>query len=340
MSVLLVSIVGCAILDGLTVDPAKSAAEAEALLSAGNLSGAATLYDAALAKAPDNVDIVSGAAYVKLLQGNPSAADALLMGVEAKAGTRLPEVKLRRALVAMKNGDLDAVKTLATAAGTPEARLLVAEVSLADGDRAGAKAGLDTLSGEAGVVGETANAYLGLINDPNPLIAGLAEAQALWSLGQRPIAVRSVEDLVAAYAENRDDGGAQLLLWAGRAATVGEPAIATNLLDSITVPPPGQQWRVQATRALVACAEGNGEGCLGGMLALESVAPADGLADARATAALLIAERDGETAKRLLDGQTGDGAARAWALLGDVQTAGTVAMDPVFKAQFTSEAGG
>jgi hypothetical protein len=76
------------------------------------------------------------------------------------------------------------------------------------------------------------------------------------------------------------------------------------------------------------------------MLALESVAPADGLADARATAALLIAERDGETAKRLLEGQTGDGAARAWALLGDVQTAGTVAMDPVFKAQFTSEAGG
>lgn len=340
MSVLLVSILGCAILEGLTFDPAKSAAEAEALLSAGNLSGAATLYDAALAKAPDNVDIVSGAAYVKLLQGNPSAADALLMGVEAKAGTRLPEVKLRRALVAMKNGDLDAVKTLATAAGTPEARLLVAEVSLADGDRAGAKAGLDTLAAEAGVVGETANAYLGLINDPNPLIAGLAEAQALWSLGQRPIAVRSVEDLVAAYAQNRDDGGAQILLWAGRAATVGEPAIATNLLDSITVPPPGQQWRVQATRALVACAEGNGEGCLGGMLALESVAPADGLADARATAALLIAERDGETAKRLLEGQTGDGAARAWALLGDVQTAGTVAMDPVFKAQFTSEAGG
>lgn len=340
MSVLLISMLGCAALQGLMFDPAKSAAEAETLLSAGNLAGAAAVYDAALLKAPDNVDVVSGAAYVKLLQGNPSAADALLAAVEPKAGTRLAEVKMRRALVAMKNGDLDAVKTLATAAGTPVARLLVAEVSLADGDRAGAKTALEGLASEPGVVGETSAAYLDLINDSNPLIAGLSEAQALWSLGQRPIAVRSVEDLVAAYAENRDDGGAQLLLWAGRAATVGEPAIATNLLDSITVPPPGQQWRVQATRALVACAEGKGEECLGGLQAVESTAPADGLADARATAALLIAERDGETAKRLLEGQTGDGAARAWALLGDVNTAGTVAMDPVFKAQFTSEAGG
>ncbi len=340
MSVFLISLLACAALQGLSFDPATETAAAEALLSSGNLAGAAAVYDAAMQKAPENVDVVSGAAYVKLLQGNPAAADALLASLEPKAGARLPEVKMRRALVAMKNGDLDAVKSLATAAGTPEGRLLVAEVGLADGDRAGAKAALEGLTGEAGVVGETAAAYLDLINDTNPLISGLSEAQALWALGQRPIAVRSVEDLVRAYAEDRDDGGAQLLLWAGRAATVGEPAIATNLLDSIPVAPAGQLWRVQATRALVACAEGNGEGCLAGMQAIESLAPADGLADARATGALLIAERDGETARRLLEGQSGDGAARAWALLGDVQTAGTLAMDPVFKAQFTPDAGG
>jgi tetratricopeptide (TPR) repeat protein len=340
MSVFLISILACTALQGLSFDPAKQAAAAEALLSSGDLAGAAGVYDAAMAKAPTDVDVVSGAAYVKLLQGNPAAADSLLSSLEATAGARLPEVKMRRALVAMKNGDLDAVKTLATAAGTPAARLLVAEVGLADGDRAGAKTALEGLAGEAGVVGETAAAYLDLINDPNALVSGLSEAQALWALGQRPIAVRSVEDLVRAYAEDRDDGGAQLLLWAGRAATVGEPAIATNLLDSIPVAPPGQLWRVKATRALVACAEGNGKVCLAGFDAIASIAPADGLADARATAALLIAERDGEIARRLLEGQSGDGAARAWALLGDVQTAGTVAMDPVFKAQFTSDVGG
>jgi tetratricopeptide (TPR) repeat protein len=340
MSVFLLSVLGCSLLQGLSFDPAKEAAAAETLLKAGDLAGAAAVYDAAMQKAPTDVDVLSGAAYVKLLQGNPAAADTLLASLEATAGPRLPEVKMRRALVAMKNGDLDAVKTMATAAGTPAARLLVAEVGLADGDRAGAKTALEGLTGEAGVVGETAVAYLDLINDSNPLIAGLSEAQALWALGQRPIAVRSVEDLVRAYAENRDDGGAQLLLWAGRAATVGEPAIATNLLDSIPVAPPGQLWRVEATRALISCAEGSGAGCLAGFEKVQTMAPADGLADAKATGALLIAERDGETARRLLEGQTGDGAARAWALLGDQQTAGTVAMDPVFKAQFTAEAGG
>ncbi len=340
MSVLLMSLWGCAVVQGFLADPAKQAAEAETKLKAGDLDGAAAVYDAALQKAPGNLDLVSGAAYVKLLQGNPAAADTLLAAAEAQAGPRLSEIKMRRALVAIETGDLDAVKKQATDAGTPEAKLLVAEVALADGDKATAKGQLEAIQGEAGAVGDTAKAYLGLINDPDTRVAGLSEVQALWALGQRPIAVRSVEDLVVAYAQVRDDGADQLLLWAGRAATVGEPAIATNLLDAIPVAPPGQVWRLQATRAMVACAEGNGADCLGGFEKVSAIAPADGLADARATAALLIAERDGETARKLLEGQSGDAAARAWALLGDLQTAGTVAVDPVFKAQFAPAAGG
>lgn len=340
MSVLLLSLWGCAIVQSFLVDPAKQVAEAEAKLKTGDLDGAAAVYDAGLQKSPGNVDLVSGAAYVKLLQGNPAAADTLLASAEATAGPRLGEVKMRRALVAMKTGDLDAVKKQATEAGTPEAKLIVAEVSLADGDKATAKTQLEAIQGEAGPVGETATAYLGLINDADSRVAGLSEVQALWALGQRPIAVRSVEELVVAYASVREDGPEQLLLWAGRAATVGEPAIATNLLDAIPVAPPGQVWRLQATRALVSCAEGNGAECFAGFERISTISPADGYADARATAALLIAERDGETAKRLLEGQAGDAAARAWALLGDLQTAGTVAADPVFKAQFAPSAGG
>ena len=70
MSVFLISLLACAALQGLSFDPATETAAAEALLSSGNLAGAAAVYDAAMQKAPENVDVVSGAAYVKLLQGN------------------------------------------------------------------------------------------------------------------------------------------------------------------------------------------------------------------------------------------------------------------------------
>ncbi len=340
MSVLTFMLLGCAAVSGLLADPSKQVAEAESKLKAGDLVGAALVYDEALKKSATNIDVVSGAAYVKLLQGNPAAADTLLASVEATAADRLPEIKLRRALVAVETGDLDAVRTHATAAGTPVARLLVAEVSLADGDRPAAKTAFEALGSEPGAVGTTAKAYLDLLNDANPLLPGLAEVQALWALGQRPIAVRASEDPVKAYASAREDGAEQLLLWAGRAASVGEADIATSLLDAIPVAPEGQVWRVQATRSLVLCVSGDGAGCLAGMERISTIAPADGYADARATAALLIAERDAETARKLLEGQSGDASARAWALLGDMQTAGTVAMDPVFKAQFAPDAGG
>lgn len=340
MSLLLFLLTGCSILQGLLGDPAKQAAEAETKLKAGDLAGAAAVYEAALQKSPTDVALVSGAAYLKLLQGNAQAADSLLAAVEPTAGAALPEIKMRRALVAMKTGDLDQVKAHAKAAGTPAGQLLAAEVNLADGDRDAAKTLLEGVKSGGGPLGDTAGAYLDLMADSNPLVAGLSEAQALWALGQRPIAVRSVEDLVKAYAGAREDGAEQLLVWAGRAVSVGEPAIATNLLDAIPVAPQGQVWRVQATKAMIACAEGNGADCLAGFERIVSISPTDGYADARATAAILIADRDTATAKKLLEGQSGDAAARAWATLGDSSTAGTVAMDPVFKAQFAPTAGG
>ncbi|MBM4369317.1 MAG: tetratricopeptide repeat protein [Deltaproteobacteria bacterium] len=331
---------GCSILSSLTGDPSKQIADAEAKMKAGDLAGAAAIYDEALKKSPTNLDVASGAAYLKLLQGNTQAADQILAATEGTAGEKLAEVKMRRALVAMRTGDLDQVKAHAAAAGTPLGKLLAAEVNLADGDRDAAKALLEEVKAAGGPAGDTASAYLDLMNDSNPLVAGLSEAQALWALGQRPIAVRSVEDLVKAYAGAREDGAEQLLVWAGRAVSVGEPGIAENLLDAIPVAPPGQVWRVQATRAMIACAGGDGDAGLAGFDRIVTISPADGYADARATAAILIADRDAETARKLLEGQSTDAAARAWAILGDPGTAGTVAMDPVFKAQFTATAGG
>jgi uncharacterized protein HemY len=279
------------------------------------------------------VDVVTGLSYLKLLKGDAAGADALLAGVEATAGERLGEVKLRRALAAVDAGDLEAVKAHGTASNLPTGQLLAAEVELADGNRDAARALLEQAAAAPGAVGETAKSYLSLMSDADPLVSGLSEAQALWALGQRRIAVRSVIDLVRAYAAVREDGSEQLLLWAGRAASVGEADIANSLLDEISVSPAGQKWRVDATRAIAACAGGDGPGCIAQFDALTAFAPADGLADAKITAAVAVSEKDADTARRLLEGLRGDAAARALAQLGDTAGAASAAADPLFKRQ-------
>ena len=331
--ILMLSLAGCDKVQALLNNPAKAVEAADAKLKSGDLAGAAEAYDAAVKKSPTNVDVANGAAYMKVLAGDFEAADAILAAAEPTAGDKTAEIKLRRAFVALEAGDLDKVKEFATASGLPQGQLLAAEVELADGNRDAAKALLESAKADPGPVGQTATTYLALMADENLLVAGLCDAQALWALGKRRIAVRSVEDLVKAYAEAREDGADQLLLWAGRAAAVGEPAIATSLLDSITVPPPGQGWRVQATRAMVACADGDGAGCIAQFEAVRAGAPADGYADARATAAHAIAEKDPATARTLLEGVSGDVAARAWAALGDKAAAASAASDPTLKSQ-------
>jgi tetratricopeptide (TPR) repeat protein len=325
------ALAGCSIVQGLLNPPEKAVANAEAQLKAGNLAEAARIYNEALARNPTHVDLASGAAYVKLLAGDTSGADAVLAAAEAQAGPRLAEIKMRRALVAMEGGDVDTVKVHAEAAGTPAAKLLVAEVDLANGYPEQAKPILESIQGEAGPVGAAATGYLDLLNDASQPVQGLADMQALWALGQRGVAAKSVKDNVLAYAESRADGDEQILLWAGRAATVGETGIATTLLDAMSVAPPGQKWRVEATRAIVLCAEGKGADCVARFDELAAISPAEGLADARVTAAMIVASTDAVTAKQLLNGVAGDAAARALASLGE--PAGGVAADPVFKAQ-------
>lgn len=330
---LLLSLGGCQIVQQVLNNPAKAVEEADAMLKAGDLAGAAAAYEGAAQKAPTHVDAASGAAYMKVLAGDFAGADALLAAAEPAAAERAGELKLRRAFVAIETGDLDKVKEFAAASGLPAGQLLAAEVELADGNRDAAKALLESAKADAGPVGTTAGTYLELMADANPLVAGLAEAQALWALGKRRIAVRSVEDLVKAYAETREDGADQLLLWAGRAAAVGETAIATSLLDAITVPPPGQGWRVQATRAIATCVDGNGPECVTQFQAVRLGAPSDGYTDAAATAALGIAEKDPETARTLLDGLSGDAVARAYVSMGDKAAAAAAVSDPVLKTQ-------
>lgn len=324
---------GCQLVQGLLGDASGALATAEAKLKAGDVAAAAQAYEAGLKDHPGDADLASGAAYCALLAGNTAAADTWLAGAEANAGPKLGAVKVRRALVAIEAGDLDRARTYALESNEPVGRLIAGEVSLADGDRDAAKEQLEIARTAGGAVGDTASRYLALIADPNVMVAGLSETQALWALGDRRIAVRSVGDLVKAYAESHEDGPEQLLVWAGRAAAAGEPGVAYDLLDAITVAPPGQAWRLAATRAVALCAEGRGEECRATLDGLGTIAPADAVADARATAAMAIARTDPTLAKTLIDGYRGDAVARAWAELGDAARGAAVADDPFFKMQ-------
>ena len=321
---------GCDMVEGLLGGGAgEAAAAAEATLVAGDLPGAADAYGAASAESPADVDVATGRAFTLLMQGDVAGADAALVAAEAEAGERLSEVKMRRALVALKAGDLDAVREHAEASGMPQGKLLAAEVALADGEREEAAGLLKSAAPAGGAVADAANAYLDLIEDPEPLVSGLSEAQALWALGEHKVAVRSVEELVKNLPDEREDRDEMVLVWAGRAASVGETELAEGLLDG-SFPPEGQAWRKVATHAIIACADGDSERCLQLFSSLEGAAPADGLADARATAAYLVAGSDAEAASRLAGPYVSNAAARALVEAGDIETARSSAPAGVF----------
>jgi hypothetical protein len=94
------------------------------------------------------------------------------------------------------------------------ARLLVAEVGLADGDRPEAERVLRTPPSrrhDPARGAGTAKQYLDLLDNPDPLVAGLSEVQALWALGRRDVAVRSAEEIVKGLPE-AEGSDARLLL--------------------------------------------------------------------------------------------------------------------------------
>lgn len=298
-----------------------AAAEAEGLLKQGDLPGAADAYTAAAAEHPTDVSVATGAAYSALLQGDTDAADAYLAAAEAEAGEALGEVKLRRALVALEAGDLESVKQHGEASGKPMGALLAAEVALADGEAEEAEALLGKAKAGGGAVGQTAQAYLDLLASEEPTVRGLSEAQALWALGEHKIAVRSVEELVKGLPDDREDREELVLLWSGRAASVDETDVARSILDALIFPPEGQAWRKVATQGIIACAEGDAAACQATFKTLEGNAPEDGLADAVATAAFLIADEDPEAAKALAGRYVSNASARALLEAGDAAAA-------------------
>lgn len=288
----LLSMTGCFVLDMIGGDDGAALQAADAKLSSGDVAGAVQDYEMLLAGDPGSVDAAVGVAYGAYVSGDLDRADSVLAAAESGAGERLGEIKLRRAMVALASGDTDALREHAAASNTPAGKVLVAEVALADGERDEALALLQDAAGAGGEVGAAAQGYLDLLEDEDPSVQGLAENYALWALGARSVAVKSVEEVVKSVPEDRERKSEELLLWAGRAAGEGETLVASSLLEAISFPPPGQAWRVPATRAIIDCADGEHDTCLTSFDELEGKAPADGLLHARATAAMLVDDSD------------------------------------------------
>jgi len=323
--VLLLLLQGCSFVEGLFSDGGAAAVEAaDAALAEGDLPSAAENYEAALAENPNNVDAATGAAALALMRGDTAQADALLAGVQDAAGERQSEIFMRRAIVAQRAGDFDSVWQYGKASNLPAGLLLAGEAMLAEGERAEARQLLDSVTGEK--VEATAQAYITLIDDPNPIVAGLSEAQALWALGARDVAVKSVADLLPRVPEDRADRERRLLKWASRAASVDQASVGMALLDAMNELPPGQKWRRRATRAILHCAAGRGAKCTNILDSLEDKIHADALADARVTAAMVIAKKDPATAKSLAGRYRSNAAARALQAAGDREAAAAAAL--------------
>lgn len=292
-------------------------AAAQQALDAGEFPTAEAAFVEILGSDADNPEALQGLSYLAFLRGDWAKADAYLAKAPDDGDTRL-----RRALIAQKRGDLDAVEKWGMDSGLPLGQLLAAEVDLVDAEGDSAKERLRPLVGESGLLGQTARDYLSMLDAETPAERGHAEATAMWALGEHTEAVETAAELLPALPDD-DQRDTWLLVWAGRAVTNQRPALAQEMLDQIARPPEGQAWRVQATRAMVAIAEGRSDEGFATFEALEYAgAPPDGLRDALATAAALAPDPD--VARRLTGSQRSVAAAIAREHAGDATWADAI----------------
>jgi len=175
---------------------------------------------------------------------------------------------------------------------------------------------LEDAASAGGTVGDTASMYLEYIRSDNPALKYLAEANALWSNGETEAACETAKDAVPNLDEDFPSRNQIALLWAGRAATRGKIETAEELLESISVAPEGQGWRIGATKALIMFRKKEYDAGINMFVQLASGgAPQDGLADAIATAAAIC--EDAEVAKKITTGLESNATARGLLEAGD-----------------------
>lgn len=310
----LTALVGCDQIMSLipgSSDPQAVVAPARQLLDAGELPDALAKYTEVAQANPNVIEAQTGLAYAQLLAGNFDQADSTLeraLSIDGLTDDQKREISLRRAIIALRKGDLDSTRRHGEASGLPAGQVLAAEVYLADAEASSAMPLFEQAAQSgSGQVAAAARQYVEFLNDPER--AQLAEATALWALGQHVEACETAEDLLRYLSPSAPDRDKLLLIWAGRAVAAGKPGVAEGLLDEMAGAPDGQVWRVQATRALVKVANGDHDEARSIFENLRAAgAPEDGMRDALATAAAISNDR--AFAREITQGMQSDSIAR------------------------------
>jgi tetratricopeptide (TPR) repeat protein len=286
-------------------DKSEEIMAAQKDLASGKLSSAQTQLTAILSEVPENPDAATSMAHIHMLNGDFGQAEAVLNAVQSDDATVQSQIALRKALVALQAKDFSKAKEMAQTSQEDFAKILAAEISLMDGEYDEAIGFLEKVGGTHRAL---AKSYLKLL-DGNEWSQAYAEAQALWALRDFDLAIQSVAGTMEFVSKSAldDNPNQHILLWASRAVAVAQPDVATQLLSLKGVPAASEDWRVALLKAMITTVDGDVSGGKTAFEALEGVAPAQAIHDAKATSVVVLSSlgKDGSSLLSGLRGTTG-----------------------------------
>lgn len=309
--------------------------EAQTMLENGQINSANSAYLTILKEDPKQVDAATGAAYVSLLKGDYVKAEELLAGAMENAGEKSGDVSLRRAFVAVEQKEYSTAQQHALTSKLDLGKILAAEIYLIDGETEEAVKLLEEVSTQPSK--KLAKKYLNLLESDNSWLPSYAEAQASWALKDYELAVRSVGSMLGKLEGVIPNFEEEVLIWASRAAVVGQPEISLSLLElNLDGLSEEQKWRITATKAMASFVEGD---IVKGNELLSSLtdAPAMGIRHMKITTAAVIAEKDEQTAKELLKGLEGTAAAQVYHHIGSNKKATNLVESGMFQKYLEGE---
>lgn len=289
-------------------DKSEEIMAAQKDLASGKLSSAQTQLTAILSEVPENAEAATSMAHIHMLNGDFDQAEAVLNAVQNDDATVQSQIALRKALVALQAKDFSKAKEMALTSQEDFAKILAAEISLMDGEYDEAIGYLEKVGGSHRAL---AKSYLKLL-DGNEWSQAYAEAQALWALRDFDLAIQSVAGTMEFVSKSAldDNPNQHILLWASRAIAVAQPDVATQLLSLKGVPGASEDWRVALLKAMITTVDGDVSGGKTAFEALEGVAPAQAIHDAKATSVVVLSSL-GKDGSSLLSGLRGTSGAYA-----------------------------
>ena len=219
-------------------------------LNAGQLTQAATLFQAALATTPNDADALGGLGLVRLRQGQTATARSLLQ--QAIAANPAEQAKWQPALAGADRGAAYQTASAAIAQGNlGKAAAQLNGIISGGGDTAGAEAMLADIRTRQGRLDDAATAWRAVLaQDPNngPALVGLGTI--LSQQGDQQGAQTLFQQ-----AESTGQGalvaGAQAELLRSQAAAATDPTVAIALYRAAVAAAPSDPWaRLDLARAL------------------------------------------------------------------------------------------